>query len=74
MDQWLVTFPATMSLDACLTIVRQAGAEELAQSEAVPLGGDEIVIQIEAGPNAVEALRASEHVLGVFPNSEMKLY
>ncbi len=74
MDQWLVTFPATMSPEVCLTIIRQAGAEELPQAEAVPLGGGEIVIQIEAGPKAVEALRANEQVLGVFPNSEMKLY
>jgi len=71
--RWLVTVKRGVDLGALAALVESAGGSSAA-ADPIPLGDDEIVVEIEATKEAAQRLARDASVISVHPSSDYTLY
>ena len=72
--EWIVTFPTGVPPEARGAALSAAGISLPDDAFSIPLGDEEISVQITATPAQIELLRRSDPVIDIYPLSEMSPY
>lgn len=72
--RWLVVGSSAETETSIRSVIEGAGGKIDPACEPIPLGGDEVSIEVEADADFASRLRDNEAVTGVYPSSEMTLY
>lgn len=70
--EWLVNVKVDADLDKLKVLLAKHGA--VGQGQPVPLGEDELALEVNGPEDLPKRLRRSRAVVGVFPNSRPEVF
>jgi hypothetical protein len=70
--EWLVNVKLDADLEKLKALLAKHGA--VRQGQPIPLGEDELALEVNGPDDLPKRLRRSSAVVGVFPNSKPELY
>ncbi|AYA64941.1 hypothetical protein [Alteromonas sp. RKMC-009] len=69
--KWLLTVNTNCNIDQLASQLRDANLGQIASAITIPLGDNEVVVNIEAPSDAESEIRNLPNVIDIYPDSDL---